>query len=139
MTLTGVAAGSAVRFNTYVCTSTAPSDGYALNCDDSATVSSNIFAYNSRRPMGPSGGFCRARYSLFDSVADSSQTAGPGNLTGPASTFFANVEMGDFNLSATSPAVAKAQPGLGVTEDFEGRSRPNPVGSTPDIGAFEAP
>lgn len=136
----GVASGSTVRFNTFVCTSTVSSDGLALECDGTPQVTSNIFAYNSMHPMGPPGGAaCPAQYSLFDTVTVAAHTAGTGNVVADGATFFLDRPTKDFHLSATSPARSAAQTGLDVNEDFEGNMRPNPAGSTPDMGAYEAP
>jgi hypothetical protein len=44
-----------------------------------------------------------------------------------------------FHLAPTSPARGAAESGTGVTRDLEGRPRPSPSGSVPDMGAFEAP
>lgn len=137
MILTNMAPGSTVRFNTFVNTSGVASDGVALSCDGSPNVTSNIFAYGSMHPHGTST--CSARYSLYDAIALPEQTAGTGNRVADGATFFANKAGRDFHLAPGSPARGAAEPGTGVVRDFEGRVRPSPSGSAPDMGAFEAP
>jgi hypothetical protein len=140
MSVNGVAPGSKIRFNTFVNTSGIDSDGVALNCDGTADVSNNIFAYASMHPMGGSGGTpCPSKYSLFDTVAVASHAAGEGNKVAAPATFFANRAAKDFHLGTSSPAKDASQPGVVVTEDFDGRPRPQPAGSRADVGCFEAP
>jgi hypothetical protein len=134
MSLLTVAAGSTVRFNTFVNTAALASDGVALQCEPQVDVSSNIFAYNSAHPLTD----CTVRYSLLDSVALPQFSAGVGNKAGDSTSFFLDKPSGDFHLSASSPARQAGEPGLGITEDFDGSARPAPQGSVPDIGAFEA-
>jgi hypothetical protein len=43
----------------------------------------------------------------------------------------------DFHLQAASPAVNKGNPAAGVLIDLDGKSRPLPVGTNPDLGCFE--
>jgi hypothetical protein len=43
----------------------------------------------------------------------------------------------DFHLQAASPAVNKGNPAAGVLIDLDGKSRPLPVGTSPDLGCFE--
>ncbi len=131
------APGSSVRFNTFVNTSTVVSDGVALYCDATLDVTSNIFAYGSLRPHGTST--CSARYSLYDAIAMQEQTEGTGNRVADGATFFANKLGRDLHLAPASPARGAAEPGTGVSRDLEGHLRPDPSGSAPDMGAFEAP
>lgn len=131
------APGSTVRFNTFVNTSTLPSDGVALYCDSTLEVTSNVFAYGSMHPHGTST--CTSRYSLYDAVALPEQTDGVGNRVADGATFFASKASRDFHLAPASPARGAAEPGTGVTRDLEGRLRPSPIGSVPDMGALEAP
>jgi hypothetical protein len=139
MYLTGMAPGSTVRFNTFVNTSGVDSDGVALYCDDTLDVTSNIFAYRSKHPLGPPRFRCPASFSLFDSVTDPEQAQGEGNLIADATTFFIDRTAGDFHLACASPAKAAAEPGLAVREDFDGKPRSAPRGARADMGAFEAP
>lgn len=140
MSVKSLAPGSAVRFNTFVNTSGVDSDGVALSCDGTATVTGNIFAYRSAHPLGPSGfAPCPTRFSLFDTVAVPQHTIGEGNQVADSATFFTNLALKDFRLSAASPAKQAAEPNLLVNEDFEGKPRPVPAGSRSDAGCFEAP
>ena len=132
MLVTEVTPTSVVRFNTFVNTSGEASDGIMLYCDGTPIVTSNIFAYNSMHPFGPSY-ICPTRYSLIDSTALSEQTVGTGNLTGDAALFFVDRARKDFHLAPNSPARGKAEPGAGLTEDIEGHPRP----ATADMGAYQ--
>jgi hypothetical protein len=138
MYLTEMGPGSTVRFNTFVNTSGVASDGVALYCDDTLHVTSNIFAYGSKHPLGPPLFRCPAVFSLFDEIAAVEQTVGEGNLTASAATFFIDRGAENFHLARTSPAKGASEPGLQVTEDLEGNRRPVPLGSRADLGAFEA-
>jgi hypothetical protein len=133
----GMNAGSVIRFNTFINTTALPSDGAALGCDSSVSVTSNIFAYNSGHPI--TGGTCAPKFSVFDDVSVTSQ--GTGNQVTGIDTIFVNRTGGDFHLAAGSKAREAAEPGQEtmVTSDFEGLPRPNPAGSISDSGAFEAP
>ena len=141
MFVNAVTLGSVVQFNTFVNTTAVTSDGVALACDDTVAVSSNIFAYNSMHPMGPPSniGLCNATFSLFDSSAVAEHTAGTGNQVADVNTFFVDKASSDFHLASSSPAKEAAEPGLGVTVDFEGNPRPSPANTEADIGALEAP
>lgn len=133
MFVMGVAPGSTIRFNTFVNTSGVASDGTALDCDGTPTVTSNIFAYNSMHPFTPTD-TCPSRYSLFDSTAASDETQGTGNQVSDAASFFVDRARKDFHLSSNSPARGKAEPGLGVLVDIEGHPRP----ASTDIGAYQS-
>lgn len=121
--------GSAVRFNTFVNTSDVVADGSPLHCDQSATVTSNIFAWGS---TAPNAGGCTPTYSLYDSA--NTEPLGMGSFKGDVSTFFLNLTAKDFHLAAQSPAIGKAESGTGLTSDFDGVARP---ATSPDVGAFE--
>lgn len=129
-----VASGSAIRFNTFVNTSGTPLDGVALNTDSTVTVTSNIFAYNSPTPRGT--GVINSKYSLFDATTTAAQAAGANNQVADVATFFVDRVRRDYRPSAGSPARGKAEGGLGVTVDLDGRPRP---ASNADVGAFQAP
>jgi hypothetical protein len=133
----GAGPTSSVRFNTVVNTSTVVSDGVAIYCDSTLDVSSNIFAYGSMHPHG--GSACKGKYSLYDTIALGEQTAGEGNKVVDGAMIFANKAGRDFHLAATSAARGAGQPNTGVTTDFDGKRRPDPAGTDPDMGAFEAP
>jgi len=44
---------------------------------------------------------------------------------------------GDYHLSATSPALGKGTLSVAPTDDLEGKPRPYPIGSNPDMGVYE--
>ncbi len=139
MNVTSAAPGSTIRFNTFVNTSGINSDGVALFCDDTSDVSNNIFAYRSMHPMGAPGGTpCATNHSLFDFAAVATHAAGEGNKIGDVASFFASLSTRDFHLAANSPAKESAQPNL-VTVDLDGKARPTPSGTNPDMGCYEAP
>lgn len=133
--VTNALSGSTVQFNTFANTSDLIADGRALYCDNSVTVSSNIFAWGSSAPHGPSS--CVAINSLYD--AANTQTMGASSFKADGATFFVSKSTKNFHLAAGSPAVGKAQAGLSTTVDFDGNPRPAPMGSVPDVGAYEAP
>jgi hypothetical protein len=132
----GLFSGSVMRFNTIVNTTALPSDGAALNCDESVLVTSNVFAYNSGHPIVGTG--CNPVYSVFDSHVASAP--GTGNQVTGIETIFVNRASGDYHLAEQSVARGGAEPGQTmVTVDFDGNPRPAPSGTTADCGAFEAP
>jgi hypothetical protein len=126
--------GSVVRFNTFANFSGVDMGAQVISCSDAnVAVTSNIFAWHSHTPPGG----CAVRYSLFDSIIG--LQPGTGNHVGDASTFFVDMTSKDLHLSVNSPAKAVGEIGLPVTTDLEGHSRPDPIGSAPDVGAYEAP
>lgn len=133
MFIFGFAAGSTFRFNTVVNTSPDTGAANAVACDDGLDVTSNIIAYNSTSPIS-----CVARNSLFDSAGSAEVNRGVGNLSFDSATFFKGAAAGDYHLSDSSPARGHGEPGL-VATDFEGVPRPLPIGTMPDVGAYEAP
>jgi hypothetical protein len=114
-------------------TSSLTSSGVAVYCGADVAVSSNIIAYNSTNPID--GGGCTVTRSLFDSVGIGDAGA---NASADVATFFVDFNALDFRLASSSPARGAGEPGL-LTIDLDGDARPLPVGSMPDIGAFEAP
>jgi hypothetical protein len=64
-------------------------------------------------------------------------TFGPNTITG-SDPLFVSTTAGseDLHLTAGSPAIA-AGTDLGVTDDIEKSSRPNPAATPPDMGAYE--
>ena len=130
----GGAPGSTIRFNTFVNTSSLLQSPNAIDCDASIDVTSNVFAYNSTNPINGTG--CVTHASLFD--VPGAVDAGAADFSGDAALFFVDRAAGDFHLAAQSPAVERGEAGL-VTVDLDGHARPDPAGSAPDVGAFEAP
>jgi hypothetical protein len=59
---------------------------------------------------------------------------------------FMSAEAGDFHLSDSSPCISAGSDSIKIdtkwyyapTHDFQGNPRPNPSGTSPDIGAFES-
>jgi hypothetical protein len=127
------ALGSAFRFNTVVNRSPLIGNAYAIWCGDKSNMSNNIIAYNSASPV-----VCVTRNSLFDTAGAQEVTRGVGNRSGDSSTFFKDRQEGDFHLAPDSPAIGFGEPGLTAT-DLEGKARPMPAGTLPDVGAYEAP
>jgi hypothetical protein len=129
--VSSTAPGSYVRFNTWVDTSSSTLGGVGLNCSGNLEVSNNIFVF------GPQGTFgCTTTYSLFD-IAQMS-TTGTNNTVANKATFFVDMNNSDFHLVAGSPAKAAADPAAITATDHDGNARPNPAGTAPDIGAYEA-
>lgn len=133
MQIFGYALGSAVRFNTVINTA-ATSTFTAIVCLEGLDVTSNIIAVNSSTPISP----CLARHTLFDTAGAPAATAGQNNVSNESAIFFVNPQNDDYHLSAGSPAIGLGEPGL-VSQDMEGNPRPAPLGSMPDVGAFEHP
>jgi hypothetical protein len=130
----GGTTGSTVRFNTFANTSGVDMQAQVLTCSSSTvSVTSNIFAWHSS--MAP--GNCSITHSLFDAVAG--LQPGAGNHVGDAATFFVDLPNTDLHLVANSPAKGIGEMGLPVTTDIDGNPRPQPNGSAPDVGAYEAP
>ena len=131
VSVTSGGAGSYYRLNTMFNTSGVVDTASVLTCDSTIAVTSNIIAWGTT--VEPT---CLTTYTLFDT--NLSQT-GTGNLSKDSSTFFVNSGTGDFHLSASSPARGAGDPSLTVPVDFDGAPRPNPAGTPPDIGCYEAP
>ena len=125
------AAGSTVRFNTFVNTSGVDMGSQSLGCTGAVDVTSNIFAWHTDN--APSN--CSPRYSLFDTTVGIQP--GVGNKVGDPASFFVDLPQADFHLAPGSPAIDAAEAGLPVDIDLDGHARPN--GSAPDMGAYEAP
>ncbi|MFT3699447.1 MAG: choice-of-anchor Q domain-containing protein [Kofleriaceae bacterium] len=127
------ASGSQVRFNTWADTSTGTLSGAGLTCDASIDVSSNIFIWGPQALAET----CTARYSIFDDATSEPPAAHNSIATG--ASLFVDFANSDFHLSATSPARGAADPAESIAVDRDGTQRPNPAGTTADIGAYEAP
>jgi hypothetical protein len=69
-------------------------------------------------------------------------TQGASNITGYGSAGFvtptSGVGTGNFNLVAGSPAPGYGDPLVALAADRDNSSRPNPVATNPDIGAYES-
>ena len=131
MNVLGALAGSTVRFNTFVNTSGVTDSAQPLHCDGATTVTSNIFAWNTTATPG-----CLTTHTLFDTHTSQ---LGEGNQSADVSTFFVDFAGADFHLQSGSPALAHGDPNAGVNSDFDDNARPNPAGTPPDVGAYEAP
>jgi hypothetical protein len=62
---------------------------------------------------------------------------GSGNVS--ASPEFVNIGLGNYHLADGSPCIAAGRAAGAPVTDLEGNPRPNPVGSRPDLGAYENP
>jgi hypothetical protein len=126
-----------IDFNTWVCRSSPPAsgpfEGIAFDCSPDDRFTGNLLAWDAVNPTPR----CTLRHSLLPTFA----TAVPGenNQYVDMARVFVDYAGGDYHLSPTSPAREAGDPQSGVTVDLEGNPRPNPKGSAPDIGAFEAP
>lgn len=134
LTIVHAISGSRFAFNTVVNFSGVDATATTLSCDSSIDVSSNIFAWHSSATMTTPG--CAPHDSLFDEFAPTNQIG--NNKQAKASMFFVDLNGKDLHLSAASPAKGLGQPGL-VDVDLEGKPRPDPPASRPDVGAYEAP
>lgn len=133
----GISGPGRFDFNTVVNTSGIQNDGAALGCSPAVTAANNIFAYNSQHAITPTASSCLPTNSLFD-LAEVGKANGAGSKQADASTFFIDRAGKDFHLAAGSPAIGAGSAESQVTDDIEGHPRPDPVGSNPDIGAFES-
>jgi hypothetical protein len=126
-----------IDFNTWVCRHTPPvldpSMGTALRCRPEDRFTGNLFAWDSLIPAKD----CTLRHSLLPSFATA--TPGENNQYVDMADVFIDYLGGDYHLSRSSPAKAAGDPRSTLAVDLEGNPRPNPKGSAPDIGAFEAP
>ncbi|MGN6107117.1 MAG: choice-of-anchor Q domain-containing protein [Kofleriaceae bacterium] len=131
--LLGLSVDSSFRFNTLVSSAIVTTSAPAVQCTEGLEVTSNIIAYNTSSPIT-----CVAQYSLFDAAGAGEVSRGIGNISGEIATFFVDGPGGDFHLAPDSPAIEGGVPGL-VTTDFDGNPRPLPLGTRPDVGAYESP
>lgn len=121
---------STMRFDTLVAgqaTAVAPVLGYGPTA---TTIDSCVFAWNATSPSTSV-----TTYSLFNGAV---APTGTGNQAHDVSTFFADPANGDFHLKTGSPAVHGADPGDALAVDIEGTTRPSPIASTSDCGAYES-
>ncbi len=126
-----VSSNSLFAFNTIVNTSGVVDSAVAISCSGPLRITSSVIAYGSTNPL--SG--CVADHSLFDT---SSGSDADGNRVGDRASFFIDLAALDLRPSANSLALGIGAPGL-VATDLTGRARPDPLGSNPDAGAYEAP
>lgn len=133
----GSSGADRIDFNTFVCRHSPPVDeqfqGTAINCSSVARPKGNLFAWDSIRPAPG----CALEYSLLPVFAE--PIPGQGNSLVDMESVFVNYSIGDYHLSSNSPAKGSGDPKSTLSIDIEGNPRPNPAGSAPDIGAFEAP
>lgn len=122
--------GATFQFNTLVNTSGTDGKGVALECHGAAIATNNIIAWHSSAPS-----HCPTTYTLFDELATGS---GSGDVHQDVSTFFVDLPHGDYHLAPGSPAREMGVPNPSVATDIEGNPRPNPTGTSPDVGAYEA-
>lgn len=132
LTITTQNPGSRFVFNTLANTTGVVSEGQALNCDAGVRVENNILAH---RSTSPHIGGCVPRFSLYDSAYPS--PPGEGNRSAPFDSLFVNPTAGDFRPAPTSPARQMSGAGTTVSIDHAGTPRPLPLGTSPDVGAFE--
>lgn len=123
-------------FNTFVCRHnppvTDPNEGGIFGCTSDTNPTGNIFAWDSIHPIGN----CLSEYNIFPSFVP---VSGKNNIYTDIPGVFVDYLNGDFHLSASSPAHGAGKELEDIDVDLEGNPRPNPKGSKPDIGAFEAP
>jgi hypothetical protein len=62
---------------------------------------------------------------------------GSGNMD--ASPRFVKIGLGNYHLADDSPCISAGNAAGAPSTDIEGNSRPDPVGSNPDLGAYENP
>jgi hypothetical protein len=99
-------------------------------------LSNSIFAWDSVMPIF---GGCQPtiHHNIF--VPAAAAFAGDRNQTAEPLSLFVDLLVGNYHLRPTSVARGAGEAGTNVPIDFDGNLRPNPTGSNPDIGAFEAP
>jgi hypothetical protein len=139
------------RHNTIVSRNRTGWGGVWHNSDPPATVQNNIFWQfgGESGHYGNKGGFGvlandRAAVLTLDGnvvagyTTDSDLAPAVDDLVSTL-TVFADHAGGDFSLADLSPALGDnaGTSDLGIADDINGASRPNPVGSAPDAGAYE--
>jgi hypothetical protein len=128
----GPAAG-AIRFNTFVRTTSGTHSGEGVICTGASVVTSNVVAWQSGGTavvVSP----CVRRYNAFD--ASTNVGIGEGNASAALSALFVN-PASDFHLATGSPARALAEPSVSVPVDLEGKARP--ASGRLDAGAYQTP
>ena len=77
------------------------------------------------------GGSSTVTYSDIEGGFD-----GEGNID--ADPLFVDASAGDYHLKDNNPCFGVGIPENTLKTDIEGSSRPNPIGSNPDMGAYES-
>lgn len=126
--------GSRFAFNTLVNFSGIDDTATVIACNPGLDVSSNIFAWHSSASGGIDG--CVPHDSLFDDLVPT-QLVG-ANHQADAATFFLDLNGRNLQLAPASPARGIGEPGI-LDVDIDGAPRPQPAGTRPDAGAYEAP
>jgi hypothetical protein len=126
--------GSRFAFNTLVNFSGIDGTAVVLACNPGVDVSSNVFAWHSSADPGIEG--CMPHDSLFDALVPAHVVG--ANHQAAAATFFVDLNGRNLHLALASPARGIGEQGI-VDVDIDGASRPNPVSTRPDAGAYEAP
>jgi hypothetical protein len=135
-TLSGPEVPATIRFNTFINTEQTPSQFPLITCTNAAAhrFSSNTTIGHSpelfRQPTT-----CLVDHSLFDDAAN--LPPGEGNVGVAVADIFIDDATGNYRPAAGSPARGAGDPAQDPGEDIDGNPRPVPVGSPPDVGAFE--
>jgi hypothetical protein len=102
----------------------------------SATLTNAILAHNALAVRAESGGAVTINTALWDS--NTAETAGSGTVSSlnrfDGAAAFDPVD--DYHLTQYSEAAGKGQ-NAGLANDLDGSARPQPAGSSPDLGADE--
>lgn len=117
------------------------SQGIQLTRSDNTVVKNNIFAYQENgigsiwTNDSQSATSLSAEYNcVYRAGGNPRRAKDPGDVWG-LNPLFASEASGDYHLQSGSPCIDKGTD-MGVTTDFDGRSRPQGAGF--DIGAYEA-
>jgi len=94
------------------------------------TVKNSIIWNNSNKNNSIYPGTLSMTYSN-----DEVGTSGTGNIN--TNPMFIDAEIGDYHLSNYSPCIGAGSLNDTISIDLDGLARPNPNGTTPDIGAYE--
>jgi parallel beta-helix repeat protein len=118
------------------------SQGIQLTNDTNTIVKNNIFAYqeNGIGSIWTNDNISQTTLSagfncVYRKGGDPWRAKDPGDVWG-LNPLFVNEASGDYHLQSGSPCIDKGTD-IGVTDDLDGRSRPQGVGF--DIGAYELP
>jgi len=136
--------GSNITFvnNTFIGNpNNAYSQGIQLTRSDNTVIKNNIFAYQENgigsiwTNDSQSAATLSAGYNcVYRAGGNPRRAKDPGDVWG-LNPLFVNEANSDYHLQSQSPCVDKGTD-MGVTDDFDGRSRPQGAGF--DIGAYEA-